>query len=265
MLRAFLIIVAVLNFAGCASTSGPLVSDLRQGVQKTLFVQHGKKPLSFTTGVIDTSSFWGAYGDGVSAQTGGWLWSDLASSGRKVTNDKRLTNAELVEGLYADHNLTPAVSDALLPELSSLWNQRFAIGDRIITDGKSVNIDPSTRVLSGLKTDADLVLMVNIRNINLTERFSMAAAFASGLTMGTNKKSLTTEVTVMMHAFKPDHQGVYKEVWSRPCGTNYTTMDTSYYLEELMASKDKITEILDEATYQSIEGCTKILNQLASK
>jgi len=265
MLKPFLLIVAALTFAGCASTSGPPVSELRQGVQKTLFIQHGKKPLDFTTGVIDTSSFWGAYGDGVSAQTGGWLWSDLARSGRKATDDKKLTNAELVEGLYADHNLTPTISDALLPELSRLWHQRYRDLDRIITDGKSISFDPSTRILSGIKTNADLVLMVNIRNINLTERFSMGAAFASGLTMGTNKKSLTTEVTVVMQAFKSDQQGAYKEVWSRPCGTNYTTMDTSYYLEELMASKDKITEILDEATYQSIEGCTKILNQLASK
>ena len=32
-----------------------------------------------------------------------------------------------------------------------------------------------------------------------------------------------------------------------------------------MASKDKITLILDEATLQSIEGCTPLFNQLASK
>lgn len=264
MIRTAFLVAVALNFAGCAS-SGPPVSELRQGVQKTLFVQHGKKPLSFSTGVIDTSSFWGAYGDGVSAQTGGWLWSDLASSGRKVTDDKRLTNAEFVERLYADHKLTPTISDALLPELSRLWKQRYAQGNRIITDGNSISIDPNTKVLSGLKTDADLVLMVNIRNINLTERFSMSGAFASGFSMGTNKKSLTTEVTVMMHAFKPDQQGNYKEVWSQPCGTNYTTMETSYYMEELIASKDRITEILDEATHQSIEGCAKFLNQLASK
>ncbi len=100
------------------------------------------------------------------------MWSGLASSRCKAANDKRLTNAELVERLYADHNLTPAISDDLLPELSSLWNQRYAYGNRIIADGKSVNIDPNTRVLSGLRTDAGLVLMVSIRNINLTERFS---------------------------------------------------------------------------------------------
>ena len=61
MIRAVLLIIVVFNFVGCTSTSGPPVSELRQGVQKTIFVQHGKKPLSFTTGVIDTSSFWGAY------------------------------------------------------------------------------------------------------------------------------------------------------------------------------------------------------------
>ena len=264
MIRTIILILAALNFVGCATVGKP-VSELRQNVASTLFIQHGQKPLSFSTGVIDTSSFWGAYGDGVSTQTGGWLWSDLASSGRKETNEKRLTNAELVERLYADHQLTQTISDDVLPALSDFWGQQYSNSKRIIIDENSISIDPKSKIVSGLNADTDLVLMVNVRNIKLTERFSMGAALKSGFTLGTNKKSLTTEVTVVMHAFKSGQEGEYKEVWSQPCGTNYTTMKTSYYMEELFASKAKMTEILDEATTQSIESCTNILSKLASK
>lgn len=264
MKNLILLLVTALTLAGCA-TSRPPVSELSQGVKKALFVQHGDKPLSYSTGVIDTASFWGAYGDGVAAQTGGWLWSGLAGSGRQDAAEKQLTNAELVELLYADHNLIPAVSDAVLPELSRLWKQRYAARNRITVAQDAILIDPNSRELIGLETDADLVLLLNVRNVNLTERFSLGAAFASGFTMGSNEKSLTTEVLVMMHAFKPDQQGAYKEVWSQPCGTNYTSMDTSYYMQELLASKSRITEILDEATLKSIESCSKVLNQLAAK
>lgn len=264
MPRLLILIAVAIHLAGCAS-SGPPVSELRQGVQKAVFIQQGSKPLSFSTGVIDTASFWGTYGDGVAAQTGGWLWSGLASSGRQEAAAERLTNAELVERLYDDHPLTEMVSDALMPELSRLWGQRYRKTRRIVTDGNAVSMDPDTKVLTGINTDADLVLLLKIHNINLTERFSMGGALAAGFSMGTHEKSLTTEVTVLMHAFRRDQQGDFKEIWSHACGTNYTSMDTSYYLEELMATKDKITEILDEATRKSIDGCTQRLNQLASR
>ena len=263
MSRVFLIVAAAMLFAGCAS--GPKVSELQQGVQKTVFIQHGEKPLAYTTGVIDASSFWAEYGSGVSAQTGGWLWSGLASSGQSATSEKSLTNAQLVEGFYADYNMVPKVSEALLPEMSRLWGQSFANSEHVVLEANSISVDPETEILTGYQSDADLILMVDIRNINLTERFSAGGAFAAGFTMGTNKKSLTAEVMVMMHAFKPDHEGNYKEVWWRTCGANYVTMKTSYYMEELMESKDKMTEILDEASQQSIEGCGQLLSTLSSQ
>ena len=265
MFRAFFIVLVAITVFGCATTPRVPVSELRQQVGKTLFVQHGEKPLRYSTGVIDTASFWGAYGDGVATQTGGWLWSDLASSGRQESAEKRLSNAELVERLYSDHPMIPVVSEQVLPAMADLWQQPFSSRNTQVVPANTLTIKGEARVLNGLQTDADLVLVLSVDNINLTERFSMGAAFASGFTMGTNEKSLTTEVSFMMRGFKRDAAGQLVEVWFQPCGTNYTTMDTSYYLKDLVDSKANMTEILDEATGQSIDSCTEVLGILASQ
>lgn len=47
--------------------------------------------------------------------------------------------------------------------------------------------------------------------------------------------------------------GTYKQIWSEVCGTNYTTMKTSY------PSHDKVIEIVTEATEKSIASCTRRL------
>jgi len=256
--KFFAVLISALIIAGCA---GQPVSQLRQGVQSAVLIQPSESPLSFSTGVIDASSFWAEYGGSVSSQTGGWLWSSMASAGQKEGKEKKLTNAQLVEALYADHTMVASVNKALTSELSKLWTPNSSLKTPQVVSRKNVSIDPNTSVLNGIDTDADLVLMLDVRNINLTERFSTAGAFAAGFTMGTNKKSLTIEVSVLMQAFKPDVNGDYKSIWWIPCGANYATMDTSYYMDELMASKSKMTEILDEATQQSIDACTRLLKK----
>jgi len=260
-MKIITIIAGILILAGCA---GQPVSQLRQNVQSTVIVQHGNKPLGFSTGVIDASSFWAQYGEGVSAQTGGWLWVSMANSGRKVGQEKTLTNAELVEGLFADHTMVESISKALLPELSRLWNPSLLNHKNQVIAANSISIDPETNILSGFESNADIVLVLDVRNINLTERGTVGGAFAAGFTMGMNKKSLTTETTIVMKAFKADANGDYKSIWAHTCGANYVTMKTSYYMDELMASKPKMTEILNEATQQSIDGCTRLLRAQTS-
>jgi hypothetical protein len=109
--------------------------------------------------------------------------------------------------------------------------------------------------------------MLEVNNINLTEIFSMGGAFAAGLTMGTNTKSLTTEATVALRAFKPsvDEPGTYEMAWWRLCGPNYTTMKTSYTMDELQEKPELIQQILDEAKVQAVEGCSRVLEMEAAR
>jgi hypothetical protein len=253
-----------LLLGGCASA--PSISELNQGVNKVVLVKNGTAPLNFSTGVVDTSSFWAAYGSGVSSNLGGGqLWKDLESSGQRTQAAKVDQNAEMVRKLYGAHELASKVNGSLLPQLASAWGVSYDERSVIALTDKPAFVDSKTGLLQGVSTDADLVLMSSVTNVNLTELFSMGGAFKAGFTMGANKKRLTTEVHVALHAFKRDTAaGGYKQVWFQPCGPDYVTMKTGYFLDELAQTPQKMTEILDEASVQAVALCTKALNTVAS-
>jgi hypothetical protein len=59
--------------------------------------------------------------------------------------------------------------------------------------------------------------------------------------------------------FSTTPQMALKQIRSEVCGTNYTTMKTSYPLKELEESHDKVIEVVTEATEKSIASCTRRL------
>lgn len=248
---------------GCAAN--PTLTELRQGVQSVVLVQNGTRPLLYSTGVIDTSSFWAAYGDGVGAQTGGLMWNGIAASQRGKQLSKAEQNALMVQTLYGEHDLAPTVYRQIMPKLAAAWSQSYSPEEVVILSDMPAVVEEG--LLKNFNTNADLVLMLEVNNINLTERFSMGGAFAAGLTMGTNTKSLTTEAKVLMRAFKPSETspGNYEMAWWRFCGSNYATMKTSYTLEELKAKPELMQQILDEARGQAVESCTEVLEQEAAR
>ena len=258
----------VLLISGCASNA-PLVSDLRSDVHSVTFVQLGSEPQNYSFGVVDTSSFWAAYGDGVSAQLGGGaLWTGLAADGRKQGMEEAPDNARLMRELYGTHPLMARVRAAVLPELGRLWSAPYDPDQLVIADRGDITFDQEGNLL-GFNSDSDLVLMYGVSNVMLTERFSMGGALASGLTMGTNTKSVTTTATVRLQAYKRDPASdKYVNVWTLGCGANYTQMKKSYPFPEVVKAKEKVAELLDETSLISIDGCNKALarfNRQASK
>ena len=165
-----------------------------------------------------------------------------------------------------DTDIAPVVNAALLPQLARVWGAGYEQARVITLAEKLASVEPQTLRLQGLQSDADLILMVEVANINVTQKFSLGSAVASGVTFGAGKKALTTEVTVLMRAFKPDPAGTgYKQVWARSCGPNYTTMKTAYYIDDLRQSTAKMAQILDEAKAQSIDRCSRLLAGLSKQ
>lgn len=241
---------------GCATTLP--VSELKQGVQTVAFVQNGTEPLSYSTGVIDTSSFWANYGNGMN----GLAWDAVAAHEQKKQLSKAEQNAILVKSLYGDSDLAPTVYREIMPKLADAWGQSYDPAELVVLDEKPAVVEDGK--LKNFKSSADLVLMLEVNNINLTERFSMGGAFAAGLTMGTNTKSLTTEARVSMRAFKPSatEPGSYDLAWWRSCGPNYTTMKTSHTMDEIKEKPELMQDILEEAKGQAVESCSKVLASL---
>ena len=252
-------IIAVLAvLSACASQD---IAELRKGAGTVSFVQHGSKPLGYSAGVIDTASFWATYGDAVSAQLGGIELIDaLAEASKEQTEALREHNELVVDLMYDKHDLAESVNSTLLADLAAAWGLAFDPDQVIVIPANAVFVDFRDDTLSGMSLISDLVLMVDVQEVRLTERFSAGSALANGVTLGTNEKSLTVEAPVNLRVFRRDSEsGELRYVWGRRCGANYTSMSTAYPLDVLWNQPEMMTEVLDEARDLSIAHCRKTL------
>jgi hypothetical protein len=227
---------------------------------KVAFVENGDAPLSYTTGVVDAKSFWKQYGSSVGTNVGGVVGTTISAQSTAAALSHPNGADSPVQRLLGENQLAPTVNSAVIERLAPAWGFTYKPDQLIVLKDTPAAIDPNTKLVSGLSSEADLILMTEVHSVNLTERFSMGGALAAGLTFGTSRKSLTTEVSVVVRAIRHDAaDGSYKQVWSEVCGTNYTTMKTAYPLKDLEESHDKVIEILTEATEKSIANCTRRL------
>jgi len=258
-------IALALSLNGCSSS--PTISQLASGAKNVVLIQNGNKPFSFSTGVIDTASFWAKYGGSVGTQTGGTLWPILASEGQSSAYEKMDQNAKLVAALYGDSKMADNITSALLPLIAKAWGVPYEAQSVVrIRGSKLITDDQKTEYLNNFDTDADLVLIADVYNVNLTERYSVGGAVLSGVTFGLNEKSLTTEVHVVIEAFRRDpERSVYKQVWLLTCGAMYTNMNTAFPLKELTESHDKMNLVLKEAQDLSIDRCGSRLASVAKR
>ena len=227
---------------------------------RVAFVENFDAPLSYTTGVVDAKSFWKQYGGGVGTNVGGIVGTTISAQSTAAAVRHPNGADSPVQQLLGENQLAPTVNGVVIERLATAWGFTYKPEQLLVLKDTPAAIDPNTKLVSGLSSDADLILMTEIHNVNLTERFSMGGALAAGFTLGTNRKSLTTEVSVVMRAIRHNAaDGSYKQIWSEVCGTNYTTMKTSYPLKDLEESHDKVMEIITEATEKSIANCTRRL------
>jgi hypothetical protein len=227
---------------------------------KVAFIENGDTPLSYTTGVIDAASFWKQYGGSVGTNVGGVVGTTISSQSTAAAMRHPNGADAPVQQLLGENQLAPTINGAVIKQLAGAWGFSFNPNQLVVIRDMPVTVDPNTKLIEGLKSDAELVLMTEVHNVNLTERFSMGGALAAGISFGTSKKSLTTEVSVVVRAIQHDAAtGTYKQIWAEVCGPNYTTMKTSYPLKDLVDSHDKVLEIVNEATEKSIAICGRRL------
>lgn len=247
--------------AACSSSGD--VERIRDGVESVAYVQHGRRPLGFSAGVIDSDSFWATYGPAVSAKLGGnGAIDEWTREGEAALDAREDYAAVVVDLMYDKHDLAETVNAALIADLATYWGYEPGADEAIVIEENTSFVDPSSLSLRGVDTDAELVLMVEVREIRLTERFSARNTLMSGVSLGTASMKLTVESPVNLLAFRrqPD-SGELALVWSRRCGADYTTMKGSDYLTQLWDDPAAMSALLDEARDRTIEQCRRLLSQ----
>jgi hypothetical protein len=163
-----------------------------------IFVENGTAPLSYTTGVIDASSFWKQYGGSVGTNVGGIVGTTISGESSAAALQHPNGADSPVQQILGENDLARTVNDAVIERLAAAWGFRYS-PDQLVLKDAPATIDPNSQLIKGLDSDADLILMTEVHNVNLTERFSMGGALASGLTLGTNRKSLTLARKIREH------------------------------------------------------------------
>lgn len=256
--------LSLLMLGGCAS--GPSLHELRGDVKTATIVQHGKEPLRYTFGVVDSASFWATYGSGVSSQLGGGtLWRDLESSGKAEQIKRAPTVAEAMRNLYNNHPLVNQVSSALIPKFSSVWGQHYD-PSRLRVIGSDTPIRDQNLNFVAFNPVTDLVLVFEVSELMLTERQTMGRALAAGFTFGTNTKNVSAQVTVWLEAYKRDPaSGKYKRVWLSSCGADANSMPIDFPFPEVIKSREKAKQLWDAAAPLTIEKCAKYFDILTEQ
>jgi hypothetical protein len=259
-LNRTIVLILLLTASVCIEARQAEIGHFDPRTTKVAFVANGTEPLSYTTGVVDAASFWKQYGGSVGTNVGGIVGTTISaeSTGAAVRHPSGADSP--VQQILGDNDLARTVNGAVIERLAAAWGFRYSPDQMLILKDAPATIDPNTQLVKGLDSDADLILMTEVRRVNLTERFSMGGALASGLTLGTNRKSLTLEVSVVTRAIAHNAgDGTYRQVWALVCGPNYTSMKTSYPLKDLVESHDKVMEVVKEATDKSIASCSQRL------
>lgn len=264
MKKTVLLLPALLALTACA-TSGPSISELRANARSATFVQHGHEPVRYGFGVVDTSSFWAAYGSGVSSQLGGGtLWEGLAADGRAEGQKRAPTVAEVMRWLYNKHPLVDRTGAALMPKLATVWGVTYNPAKlHILGNGISAVEDQEGNFIA-FKPNTDLVILYEVNSLLLTERFTMGNALLAGVTFGTNTKNVTAQLELSYKTYRRDPaSGQYKRVWLGGCGLHTMYMTTDFPFPEVIKSQAKAKQLWDEAATKTVELCGKHLTNLA--
>ena len=228
------VLLALFLLHSCAGT--PPISELRRSISNVTFIQHGAEPLSYAFGVVD---------------------SDAAKKAATVT--------EVMSDLYNNHPLVSDVSKSIMPQLAQIWRVPYRAGiTRIIQKGAPLRDAQGN--LTGIRPSTDLVLVVALDNLTLTEKKSFGRTLAAGFTLGTNTKKVSAETAVTMLAYKRDLiTGQYKSIWTGECQGSAQASKIDYPFPEVIKSKEKAKELWDAATPVIIEACSKTLEAIAKK
>ncbi len=258
-MKKYISLLPVLLALTACATSSPSISELRANARSATFVQHGHEPVRYGFGVVDTSSFWAAYGSGVSSQLGGGtLWEGLAADGRAEGQKRAPTVAEVMRWLYNKHPLVDRTGAALMPKLATVWGVAYNPAKLLILGNEIKAVEDQEGNFIAFRPDTDLVILYEVNNLLLTERFTMGNALLAGVTFGTNTKNVTA-----CSSWRDPASGQYKRIWLSGCGLHTMYMTTDFPFPEVIKSQAKAKQLWDEATSKTVEICSGHLTNLA--
>ena len=260
MFRLIPLIIISSLFLGCAAAYKP-VGELKKNVKSVAFIQETREPIHLNFGVVDTSSFWAAYGGGVSSNLGGSaLAESAAAGGQSDVMKRRAEERKIMLGLLDNNNLTSKMANYFMPLYAAKWGVPYK--NKSLYVSKNV-IDQKDGYLQGMTSKADTLMVFRLASLQLTEKVTFGSALAAGFTLGTSEKDVTAEGMISFRVFQKEPQtGKFKLTRVDSCMIRNTSMDNSFPFKDVVKSKEKAKILWDEYMSKSKQICSDVINQI---
>lgn len=245
MSRILPLMLISLIFIGCAGTP-PISSELKKGVKTAVFIQQGTQPTLMKFGIVDAASFWKDFGAAHSVAV-------TSSELNRPSADK------VMRDLLGDHSMSSQVAKKLMPLYANEWGVPYHSKKLFVMKKGKVKSDKNG-FMSGIKTKADLVLVIEVPLVKFNEKKSLAGGLLAGLTLGTNEKDVAAEISVSFRAYKKDNLSrKHKLVREGNCYITEYNMDKKIPFKEVIKSKEKAKILWDDATEKGIKICGDLI------
>lgn len=248
MLRIISLLLTALIFSGCAAPYPP-VSELKKGVKSAVFIQQGLQPTKMKFGIVDTASFWKDFG---------YTQSVLVTS-----NEVERPEADkIMRKLFGNNPMVSKLTQKLMPLYAHEWGVRYDPKKLYVMKKGRVDADKNG-YMSGIKTTADAVFVLEVPLVRFNEKKSFGGALLAGFTLGTNEKDVTAEMFATITAYKKEPlTGKYKLARAGSCIINEFLMETSFPFTQVLKSKEKAKVLWDEATKKGMNICSNNIKRL---
>jgi hypothetical protein len=223
-------LLTVVLMSACATVPQTNVKEVTRDIKSVTFLQNGKHAKNVTIGAVDGKTFWaGQSVVGQPANSASKADRAAAAQVTAVSAIGGLVASAAVEANKAEYlgvvthakerrELGLEAARAVMPAMAQMWGLRFDASRLVVLSEIMDLADAGQRLAAD--PGGDLVLAFTLQSVNFTEKVSVSGALLGSWKLGLGSRSVTSEMSGLMSAYRRQADGSLKHVWSWGCKTN---------------------------------------------
>lgn len=245
---------------GCASQ--PKMAEVAAGASSVQFYQHGREPISYRLGVVDGKSFWGGGGSaGVDAANNtagpmaGLVVAAVSDISNKAAEAEQVKAADLLKSMSGNLSYVDELSAKVMPLMATKLGTVYDPGKLQVLEA-DVPIEGDGGYFEVTDLHADLVVVVEVSKLVLTEKPSAGGMLKAAFTAGFNDKTVTPQAEANIFVYKRDtDDGKLKRAWKERCIAPVLMVPGGVPYSELVESPEKGHEMFHSARDVLLKNC----------
>lgn len=260
-MRSFVVVTLIALLTGCAQ---PKMAEVSAGTRKVSFYQHGSEPLTYSFGVIDGLSFWaGGSPDAARNAAGpgaGIAAAVVSDTAKRAADERQVAARQVLREMSGNLSYTDQLSREVMPAIAGRLGTRYEPAKLQVIGGQ-VKIEDGDGNFLLPHSNEDLAVVVEVMELKLTEKPSIAGGVAAAFTAGLNDKNVAPALRARVAIFKRDDRNQLKRNWVAGCGAPVLLVPASKYFSELRADPTQGREMFNKALTVMLDNCRMLVTK----